>query len=261
MEHRMRARMLMSGIHAAVGTLFVTAFVLCAAPATKAQGEARIWSGVFSAAQVARGKEMFGANCARCHQPTLGGSDRAPALKGENFWSHWENETINTLFIKVRDNMPPNLTGNQLEPQAKLDIVAYLLQANDLPVGDAELKTDASSLDEIQIVKKGATASLQNFALVQAVGCLSKGSNNAWVLTKTSKPTPTTQPVPSSGGERREAEEALGNETFLLTSVKSFKPETQDGHRVEVRGLIYNAPVGNRIDLTSLRSLDSSCGS
>jgi mono/diheme cytochrome c family protein len=260
MEHAMRARGVMPGIHATVGALFVAALVCSAAPGTNAQGEPRIWTGVFSAAQVERGKETFEANCARCHQATLGGSDRGPALKGDNFWSHWENETVSTLFIKVRDNMPPNLTGNQLEPQAKLDIVAYVLHSNDLPIGNAELKA-ADSLDDIQILKKGAVATLQNFALVQVVGCLSRDSNNAWVLTKTSTPIATTQAIPASGGERGSADKALGDETFLLTSVKSFKPETQEGHRVEARGLIYKAPGDTRIDLTSLQSVAPSCGS
>jgi len=244
-----------------VGALFGAALVLFAAPRTKAQSEARIWTGVFSAAQVERGKETFEGNCARCHQSTLGGSDRGPALKGENFWSHWENETVNTLFTKVRDNMPPNLTGNQLEPQAKLDIVAYILNANGLPVGDAELKPAADSLDEIQILKKGAVATIPNFALVQVVGCLSRDSNNEWVLTRTSTPTPTTQPVPPGGSARAGADTPLGDETFLLTSIKSFKPEIQEGHRVEARGLIYKASGDARIDLTSLQSVASQCGS
>jgi mono/diheme cytochrome c family protein len=247
-------------IHGTVGALFLTALVVQAGTAARAQGETKIWTGVFSAAQVERGKETFEANCARCHQSTLGGSDRGPALKGDNFWSHWEHETVSSLFIKVRDNMPPNLTGNELEPQQKLDVVAYVLHANDFPVGAAELKPDANALDEIQILKKGAAPSLPNFSLVQVVGCLSKDSKNGWVLTNTSKPATTTQPVAATSEERGGAEKSLGDETFQLTSIRSFKPEAQEGHKVEARGLIYRAPGDNRIDLTSLQSVSSHCG-
>ena len=256
----MRARVMTSGIQIVAGTLLVTAFVFCAVSGTRAQNAPRIWTGVFSTAQVERGKEAFEANCARCHQPSLAGSDRAPALKGENFWSHWENETVNTLFVKVRDNMPPNLTGNQLEPQTKLDIVTYVLRANDFPAGEGELKPDLKALDDIQILKKGAEASVPNFALVQVVGCLSKDSNKAWVLTNTSKPTATTQPAPS-GAEQAGADKPLGDETFRLTSIKSFEPDTRQGHKVEARGLIYKVPGHSRIDLTSLQSVASTCGS
>ena len=116
-----------------VGAGALSALVLWTAPVTRAADEPPIWTGVFTAEQVARGKENFEANCARCHQHNLEGSDRGPALSGDNFWNHWENETLNTLFVKVRDNMPPNLTGNQLEPQAKLEIVAYVLSRNNFP--------------------------------------------------------------------------------------------------------------------------------
>ena len=118
-------------------------------PVTRAADEPPIWTGVFTAEQVARGKETFEANCARCHQHNLEGSDRGPALSGDNFWNHWENESLNTLFTKVRDNMPPNLTGNQLEPLAKLEVVAYVLSRNDFPVrARCELKPDREALDE-----------------------------------------------------------------------------------------------------------------
>ena len=257
----MRARLTMRAIHSIVGTLFVAALIVGTTPRAKAEGEARIWTGVFSAEQVARGKEAFEANCARCHQATLTGSDRGPALKGTNFWAHWENETINTLFIKVRDNMPPNLTGNQLEPQTKLDIVSYVLNSNELPTGTSELKVaDRDVLDDLQIVKKGAVATVPNFALIQAVGCLAQDSDQRWLLTRSSVPARTTQPVAGAGAEKASASQALGAETFLLTSIRGFKPDTYKGHKVEARGLVYRAPADNRIDLTSLETVASTCG-
>ena len=149
----------------AVGAGALAGLVFTASPVTRAADEAPIWTGVFTAEQVARGKENFDANCARCHQHNLEGSDRGPALSGENFWNHWENETLNTLFVKVRDNMPPNLTGNQLEPVAKLEIVAYLLSRNSFPAGNRELKPDRDALDDVQILKKGAAATLPNFTV------------------------------------------------------------------------------------------------
>jgi hypothetical protein len=94
---------------------------------------------------------------------------------------------------------------------------------------------------------------------VRIVGCLSKDANNAWVLTRTSTPIATTQPVPPPGEEV--ADKPLGEEALLLTSIKLYKPETQEGHKVEARGLIYKAPGDARLDLTSLRSVASHCAS
>jgi hypothetical protein len=69
------------------------------------------------------GQAGFEANCARATAPRSRHRTR-PSLKGEHFWANWENESVATLFVKVRDNMPPNFTGAELEPQTKLDIVS-----------------------------------------------------------------------------------------------------------------------------------------
>jgi mono/diheme cytochrome c family protein len=239
----------------AVGAGALAGWVLSATPVTRAADEPPIWNGVFTAEQVARGKENFEANCARCHQHNLEGSDRGPALSGDNFWNHWENETLNTLFTKVRDNMPPNLTGNQLEPVAKLEIVAYVLSRNGFPVGKTELKQDREALDDVQILKKGAAANLPNFTVVQVVGCLSKGTGADWELTRTSKPSRAPQTAMTK------ADKPLGDETFVLSSVKGFNPDANTGHKVEARGLLYAGTGGNRLDLTAMQTLSESCGS
>jgi cytochrome c5 len=243
------------------GAGVVSALVVSAAAVTRAADDPPIWAGVFTAEQVARGKEAFEANCARCHQANLGGSDRGPALKGDNFWNHWENETLNTLFVKVRDNMPPNLTGNQLEPQTKLEIVTYLLHSNDLPAGRTELTIDRDALDDVQILKKGAVAVLPNFTVVEVVGCLSKAPDRRWELTRGSAPAKVSQAVALAGSGGAATDKPLGDDTFTLTSVNAFNPDAHAGHKVEARGLIYVAPGSRRLDLTSMQTLASSCGS
>jgi S-disulfanyl-L-cysteine oxidoreductase SoxD len=232
--------------------------LLTGRPANAQAGEAKIWNGVYSAAQADRGKANFEAACARCHHVELSGTDRAPALKGDNFWSHWENETVNTLFTKVRDQMPPNF-GTVLEPEAKLDIVAYLLLTNGLPQGTDELKMNADVLDGIDIVKKGAGTRAANFALVQVVGCLSQGADRAWMLTKSSEPVVTRDQTPTPASPTQDRPIVLGAQTYLLLSVIPFKPDSQNGHKVEARGLLYRAPNDNRLDLTSLQTVDRSC--
>ncbi len=258
MDTTRRTQQLAWKLRWAVGAGALFALVLSATPVTRAADEPPIWAGVFTADQVARGKEAFAGNCARCHQGNLEGSDRGPALKGENFWSHWENETLNTLFVKVRDNMPPNFTGNQLEPQTKLDIVAYVLASNDFPAGRAELKPDRDALDDVQILKKGGVTTLPNFTVVQVVGCLSKTANQGWELTRSSKPAKAPQtPMTAANG----TEKALGDEKFVLTSAKAFNPDARTGHKVEARGLFYAGTGDRRLDLTSMQTLSETCGS
>ncbi|HEV8396756.1 MAG TPA: c-type cytochrome [Vicinamibacterales bacterium] len=247
-------------ISAIVCTAFALVIGAVLGGAVRAQeNDVPIYGGVFSPEQAARGKQAFEANCARCHRANLEGTERGPALKGDNFWSHWENETVATLFVKVRDNMPPNFTGAELDPQTKLDIVSHILSTNEFPAGRGEMKPDRDALDELQIVKKGAAASMPNFAIVQVVGCLARGSGGTWTLTHAGKPAKQASPFPAKAAAP--SDRPLGNETFLLTSVQGFGPDDQAGHKVEAVGLIYRAPGDNRIDVTALRSVATGCGS
>ena len=119
-----------------------------------AQGTGSIWDGVYTAAQAARGKTTFEGTCARCHNPELTGSERGPALKGGTFLSNWEDDSLEAIFNKIRDTMPP-IGPNTLNEDIKIDILAYILQANAYPAGTADLKPVGSALEGIKIVKKG----------------------------------------------------------------------------------------------------------
>jgi len=217
-----------------------------------------VWDGVYTVAQADRGKANFlTGRCGGCHQLDLSG-DRGPTLKGDTFLSHWENGPVNTLFKKISETMPPN-GPNETTDEAKIDIVAYLLQSNGFPAGPAELKLDAEALDRIEIVRKGLIATAPNFALVQVVGCLAQGAKNGWVLTNTSEPSVTKDEQPTASGLKTAETRPLGNQTFQLVSVTPFKPEAHKGQKVEARGLLYRDPTDARLNLTSLQMVGSNC--
>ncbi|HZM96276.1 MAG TPA: cytochrome c [Vicinamibacterales bacterium] len=223
----------------------------------RAQDTPRIWQGVYTTAQADRGKAVFNTTCLRCHGEDLAGNT-APALKGDRFQSSWGGDVIDSLFTKVRDTMPPNF-GTILDDQVKLDIVTYILQTNGFPSGTTELVVGSADLATTQILKKGEQATVQNFSLVQTVGCLATGPNNTWLLTRTAEPIATRDDVPSDRGLTTAASKPLGTRTFRLVSVAPFKPESHTGQKVEARGLIYNEPGDERINLTSLRALGGNC--
>ena len=175
---------------AAAGVLFTCVVVV------RAQNpEPRIWQGVYSTAQAERGKTSFNSSCLRCHGDKLQGNT-APALSGDRFFTTWGSEPIASLFAKIRDTMPPNF-GTSIDDQTKLDIVAYILQTNGYPGGPGELTQNGTDLATAQILKKGEQALVQNFSLVQTVGCLGRGPDNTWVLTRTSDPLVTRDDAPS----------------------------------------------------------------
>jgi len=231
---------------AAAGVLFTCVVVV------RAQNpEPRIWQGVYTTAQAERGKTSFNSSCLRCHGDKLQGNT-APALSGDRFFTTWGSEPIASLFAKIRDTMPPNF-GTSIEDQTKLDIVAYILQTNGYPGGPGELTQNGNDLATAQILKKGEQALVQNFSLVQTVGCLGRGPDNTWLLTRTSDPLVTRDDAPSAQSLASAATRPLGTRTFRLLSAKPFSPESHQGHKMEARGLIYSEAGDERLTLTSLR--------
>ena len=233
-------------------SILVAAAVLTCVVAVRAQNaEPRIWQGVYTTAQAERGKASFNSSCLRCHGDKLQGNT-APALSGDRFFTTWGSEPIASLFAKIRDTMPPNF-GTSIDDQVKLDIVTYILQTNGYPAGPGELTQNGNDLASAQILKKGEQALVQNFSLVQTVGCLARGPDNTWLLTRTSDPLITRDDVPSAQGLTSAATRPLGTRTFRLLSAKPFSPESHQGHTMDARGLIYSEAGDDRLTLTSLR--------
>jgi cytochrome c5 len=235
----------------------VAAALLTCVVALRAQTpEPRIWQGVYTGAQADRGKSNYNSSCLRCHGDTLQGNT-APALSGDRFFTTWGNEPIASLFAKIRDTMPPNF-GTSIDDQTKLDIVAYILQTNGYPGGSGELTQNGTDLASAQILKKGEQAIVQNFSLVQTVGCLARGPDNTWMLTRTADPLVTRDDTPSKQALSSAVQRALGTRTFKLLSAKPFNPETHQGHKMEARGLIYSDAGDERLTLTAL-SMAGNC--
>ncbi len=110
------------------------------------------WSGVFTAEQVARGKEKAMAECASCHGNTLKG-DLAPALVGPDFIDHWYDARLGELALRIQNTMPQSAPGT-LKPEEYADIIAFMLSENGFPAGAETLKmAPVDALDAIKITK------------------------------------------------------------------------------------------------------------
>jgi mono/diheme cytochrome c family protein len=109
-----------------------------------------VWDGVFTKKQADRGKELYTTHCSECHLGTLLGSDMTPPLVGGDFLSNWTDSTLGDLFERIRKTMPMNKPGS-VPRDAIPDILAYILSANKLPVGDTELSHDTQVLKKIRI--------------------------------------------------------------------------------------------------------------
>jgi mono/diheme cytochrome c family protein len=242
-------------ILAVLATLLLSLWVPAAVlRARQASGPPAIWKGVFTDAQSERGKAVFQAHCATCHDPREQGE--APLLSGDVFMSNWEGHSVARLYTKIVDEMPANNAGSVSATQ-KRDAVAFILHENGFPSGARELPAEADALDEIQIVPEDGIVQPRIGAMVVVVGCLAPGASGAWVLTNTTDPVVTT--LTASASEKPSSAASLGTRTVQL--LHAFpSPDPQRGHRIEAKGfLMRQTPDELAINVVSLRSLSAAC--
>src|SRR5262252_3791320 len=137
----------------AIAALVMWVAALAVSSAQQNAGEKKVWDGVYTSAQAARGKAPFERACGRCHNNELAGSERGPALKGNVFWSKWDNDNLASLYEKIRDTMPqdgPSLVSDE----QKADILSYIMSVTGMPAGNDELKADPRELLGVKIAKK-----------------------------------------------------------------------------------------------------------
>jgi cytochrome c len=124
---------------------------------SSAQSAARrsVREGAFTAVQAERGERDYGRACERCHGADLGGdaSNEVPALAGDHFLEQWNGRTVKELFDVIKRSMPAD-AADSLTTRAYVDIVAYLLSANQFAGGTEELPRIPERLQEWVIEKR-----------------------------------------------------------------------------------------------------------
>ena len=223
--------------------VFAVMFVVTAA----AGADKTVWDGVYSATQATRGEAAFDRRCRECH--------RGGFFQG--FIERWREDKLSGIFNFISTRMPRDNPGSASQSEY-LDIVAYILSLNSLPAGAQELTSGV--MGEIQVVRKDGPAPLPDDVTVRVVGCLMQGPDNAWTLTKASEPGRTREPTASTEAElKSSAAQPLGTRTFGLPDIASRDPDTNKGHKVEAKGFLDRKPAGDRLLLTSLRTVAPSC--
>jgi S-disulfanyl-L-cysteine oxidoreductase SoxD len=232
----------------------VLASVVGAAQSTESQ-RTTVWQGVYSEAQASRGQVEYDNHCARCHREDLAGYNSI--LKGARFLQNYRETSLDILFDKTKTTMPRGAAGT-LSDNAYLDIVAYVLKANEFPVGTGDLRRE--DLARVQVTGKEGPQEVPEFSLVRVVGCLTpNASDGAWMLTQSTDPVRTGNPQPAEGELTASGALALGPKTYRLLTSAAYKPEVHKGHKVEVRGFLIRRPTENRLNITSLETLDPGC--
>ena len=214
-----------------------------------------VWQGVYTPQQAARGQSEYTTHCGSCHRDDLGAYDGV--LKGSRFMEKYREAPLALLFEKIKTTMPRGAAGT-LTDQSYVDIVSYVLKANDFPAGTSELTTGA--LSEVRLVSKSGPEPVPDFALVQVVGCLTRrAADSAWVVTNASEPVRAGHPQPDADEIEMSRATALGASSFRLLVSPAQSPEAHERHKVEVRGFLIRRAGDHRINLTSLETVGADC--
>ena len=108
------------------------------------QSDGTVADGVFSDAQASRGEQRFRQVCSACHD--------TDEFTGGRFRLTWVGRTTADLFDTIATLMPEGDPGS-LSPAEYASLVAYLLQLNGYPAGDADLPASLPELRGMEIVE------------------------------------------------------------------------------------------------------------
>lgn len=138
MTTRPASILFLAGAMLAAATTFAALDV--AAAQTKNASE-----GVYTAAQATRGRDLYDSSCASCHELSK--------FKGPEFTKAWTDKPLTDLHTAVI-SMPMDAPGS-MKPQEYADILAYFLNINGYPAGQAELEGSEEAIKAVKIdVKK-----------------------------------------------------------------------------------------------------------
>ena len=113
---------------------------------------ATVWDGVFSQEQAAEGAAQYESACLACHSADLRGSSTSPSLVGSGFLFFWQDKPLSELFTMIQTLMPTD-APNSLPIRTYLNILSYILEANEFPAGESDL-LDPAALRQIIITAK-----------------------------------------------------------------------------------------------------------
>ena len=143
----------------------VTLAGCCSSPLTLApvaagvstpQSPTSAWSGVYLASQAVSGEKVYADYCAKCHGQDLAGIERASALAGLTFAQRWRGATLAKLYERI-EAMPPE-APKSLTTKQYVDVLAFLLRANEYPAGQTPLAPDQLALVGVNAARRRGQA-------------------------------------------------------------------------------------------------------
>jgi hypothetical protein len=178
----------------------------------------------------------------------------APALTDRRFMDRWREGSLDGIYNFIKQRMPLGRSPNapRIPDADYLDILTYILKMNGYRSGPTELTPTLVS--EVMFVGQNGPQPVPDGALVVTVGCLSQTPDGTWILSAA------TDPVRAE--LKTSSQKSLGTLTFRLSdldAIPDFDPEAHKGHKMQAKGYLTRQPNAERIGLTSMEMLDSTC--
>jgi mono/diheme cytochrome c family protein len=248
-------RTLVRGVCLCLAAAVVPGALALAEAATRTQElPATVADGVYTDAQAARGAAVYDAACAGCHRADLGGGS-GPALRDERFARQFAGKDLKTLYTKTATTMPRGAPGS-LGDNVYLDIVAHLLKENGFRSGSRELT--AEGLEAVRVVAGRARPAppIGDFSYVDVVGCLTAGAERTWTLTQASEPVVA---IPAASTSPPNVPGPSGSQAYRLVDAIAYAPESHRRQKVHVRGLLIRLAGEQRIAISALETISTTC--
>jgi len=119
-------------------------------------------------------------------------------------------------------------------------------------------KLTADVIGRVQLVGTDGPKPLPSMTAVRVVGCLTSGPNDTLMLTQASEPVRSRSLNETTPEElQRSAAWPLGAQKFRLQNVPG--PAVTKGHKVQAKGVLIRQYMNDRINVTSLETVASTC--
>jgi mono/diheme cytochrome c family protein len=106
-------------------------------------------SGVYTAEQATKGKDVFAAACTSCH--------KTMEFTGPKFWDTVVSRPLWDFFSYLKKEMPQDNPGS-LGDSDYATVMSYIFSLNSMPAGSRTLPTDSLSLAKIRPVAPAPSA-------------------------------------------------------------------------------------------------------
>jgi hypothetical protein len=95
--------------------------------------------------------------------------------------------------------------------------------------------------------------------IVETIGCLADGANNAWTLSNATEPLKSTPGFSKTEDVKAAEVKPLGSQRIRLIGLVEMHLEEHKGHKVLVKGLLIRDATGQRLNITSLATVSQTC--